>query len=391
MPNNFTEYNIVFFLLTLIGIFIFMHFLHKLYKKQNKEKTHLFIDAVRGFCALSILFHHAILSYYHAFYKQWQIKITPPFPNTIMENVFINSGQASVALFFMITSFLFFSKFLFSENYFNATQFFKKRIYRIVPMYVVSVILIFILAIYLGIPKEYLTPKALLHILLRWLSFGYYPGHTITLEIQRDLINAGVFWTLIIEWKFYLLFPLLLAFCINVRSTLYTIAFCFILALGLFYANLIKLIDFVIINYFIIGAISALIYKTKSLKIDNILKSKMTSIIIISLFLFNFLYNVGSYSYLGNFCLGIFFIAVSNGNSCFKILSFKPLSFLGKISYSIYLLHGIILSFVNLYLFPKGNYLINTSIVIILTITLSYFTFKYIEQPFMKKGSLQKS
>lgn len=74
------------------------------------------------------------------------------------------------------------------------------------------------------------------------------------------------------------------------------------------------------------------------------------------------------------------------------ILRHQGLKILGDISYSIYLLHGIVLYFLfkifAIYNFQEGNiyhFIAYQPLVAFLTICLSLLTYHYIERPFIKK------
>lgn len=59
------------------------------------------IDGLRGYLAFFVFLHHSCIWYFFLRTGQWQ---APP------SNLYNHFGQSSVALFFMITGFLFFSK-----------------------------------------------------------------------------------------------------------------------------------------------------------------------------------------------------------------------------------------------------------------------------------------
>lgn len=86
------------------------------------------------------------------------------------------------------------------------------------------------------------------------------------------------------------------------------------------------------------------------------------------------------------FSLGIIIFASSDGMVS-KLLSSRPFQYLGKISYSIYLNHALVLILVNVILFrmlksPATELMIGISLLtsIILTILYSHFTFEFIEK-----------
>lgn len=86
------------------------------------------------------------------------------------------------------------------------------------------------------------------------------------------------------------------------------------------------------------------------------------------------------------FSLGIIIFASSSGIVT-QLLSSRPFQYLGKISYSIYLNHAIVLIFVNIVLFrvlktPETELMIGLSLLtsIALTIFYSHFTYEYVEK-----------
>lgn len=86
------------------------------------------------------------------------------------------------------------------------------------------------------------------------------------------------------------------------------------------------------------------------------------------------------------FSIGIVIFASSDGRIS-QLLSSRPFQYLGKISYSIYLNHALVLILVNVILFrmlksPATEFMIGISLLtsIILTILYSHFTYEFIEK-----------
>src|SRR5579862_6911783 len=67
----------------------------------------LAIDGLRGYLALSVFLHHSCVWYFYLRTGKWEL---PP------SRLYVQLGQSSVALFFMITGFLFYSKLLQARN-----------------------------------------------------------------------------------------------------------------------------------------------------------------------------------------------------------------------------------------------------------------------------------
>lgn len=59
------------------------------------------IDGLRGFLAFFVFLHHSCIWYFYLRSGKWEV---PP------SNLYTHFGESSVALFFMITGFLFLSK-----------------------------------------------------------------------------------------------------------------------------------------------------------------------------------------------------------------------------------------------------------------------------------------
>jgi len=83
-----------------------------------------------------------------------------------------------------------------------------------------------------------------------------------------------------------------------------------------------------------------------------------------------------------------------NKDSLFGLLRFKGVVRLGEISYSIYLLHGIVWFCFNQFVDAKTlntiTYLTESTMVLILIMLISSLTYKYIEIPFNNYGKRLK-
>ena len=98
------------------------------------------IDGLRGYLALAVFLSHSSIWYFYVHSGRWDV---PP------SNFYTHLGQSSVALFFMITGFLFWSKLLdgrarpidWSRLYFS-------RLFRLVPLYLVSVACLIVVSLY---------------------------------------------------------------------------------------------------------------------------------------------------------------------------------------------------------------------------------------------------
>jgi peptidoglycan/LPS O-acetylase OafA/YrhL len=92
--------------------------------------------------------------------------------------------------------------------------------------------------------------------------------------------------------------------------------------------------------------------------------------------------------------LGIPFALFVLGNSLHGVLEVRGLKILGEASFSIYLLHGIVIyslfSLLNVYDFTSSDtvsYLLYLPLIILLTSSLSVATYWCIEHPFLRKST----
>ena len=153
------------------------------------------LDGLRGFLALAVFFHHFVITYYWKVNDAW---VRPP------ENYYENYGKVGVALFFMITGFLFVSKLLHARGGINWIKLYESRVFRIFPLYIFAIICITFVVFsvldyqvnesYMGLLKQY----------IRWLLFI---GGDINGYDNTRIIISKVDWTLKYEWLFYLFLP----------------------------------------------------------------------------------------------------------------------------------------------------------------------------------------
>ena len=90
--------------------------------------------------------------------------------------------------------------------------------------------------------------------------------------------------------------------------------------------------------------------------------------------------------------IGTFFIILfaNSSNIIGKILSLKPLVFFGLISYSLYLIHYPVFVFYRVQNYYKATDTSTYIYLIILSVILSFLSFKYIETPFRKKDFINR-
>ncbi|MDQ2716805.1 MAG: acyltransferase [Chloroflexota bacterium] len=169
--------------------------LAKLFGENQQKNSIAVLDGVRALaCLLVISFHISLMTS--------DQKIWDPLALPIMGAIG-TAGGSGVTLFFVLSGFLLFLPYakalLFKGPLPQARLFYMRRAFRIIPGYYVSLFLIILL-----FQPQYLQVNHLRELLL-FMSFFM----DSTPETFRQL--NGPYWTLAVEWQFYLLLPLLAA------------------------------------------------------------------------------------------------------------------------------------------------------------------------------------
>jgi peptidoglycan/LPS O-acetylase OafA/YrhL len=157
------------------------------------------LEGLRGWLAISVFFHHAVITYYFFTTGAWSV---PP------SRFFTHLGPSSVYLFFHLTGFLFWSK-LARGTSIMRWSFFRARARRLFPAYYLSVALVFLVV---AVRTGFELREPALRVLgeaAQWLTFAplaEFPA--LNGYADTTIINAAVLWTLRVEWLFYLLLPL---------------------------------------------------------------------------------------------------------------------------------------------------------------------------------------
>ncbi len=297
-------------------------------------KRYVTVDGLRGFLALAVVLHHAVISRQFLDIGKWDL---PP------SSFYSILGQAGVAVFFMITAFLFWGRLLDQGSRIDWFALYCNRFFRIAPLYWVVVALVFLIV---GIKTDFhLAVKAgdLTSQISKWLL----PGLLQELPVINGFadtrtITAGVTWTLYYEWMFYLSLPFL-AIAAGRRSLSGFLPVCFCLIMVMpavlsdkFYRDLVAMFAF--------GMIAASLVRRKPAFVGD---SALKSVAALLLLAYPLLARSTVYEMKSIVPLGLFFILVSSGASLFGLLKSRSAIRLGTISYGIYLLQGIVITVIH--------------------------------------------
>ncbi|HET8706436.1 MAG TPA: acyltransferase [Pseudomonadales bacterium] len=332
------------------------------------------IDGLRGYLAFFVFLHHTAIWYFYARTHTW----APP-PSNLYENF----GAASVALFFMITAFLFYSKIIHArEKSLNWTQLFISRIVRLMPLYLVVMLLMFFIVICLS-AGEWRDPLVkLVKDSLRWLSFSTFGEPDLNGVAGTRFIIADVNWSLPYEWLFYMVLPIIaLIHRVAAPPWFYLISLAAIGAAFIWKPHAIHLASF------LSGLIAAQLYSNDSFRARA--RHPIASIIALSCWLVAVLFFPTTNAALPLALLSVSFILIAGGANLFGLLLLPASRLLGEMAYSIYLLHGITLFALFTFVLPDANRFTPTQhwlLILALTpllVGLCHLSFRLIERPAM--------
>ena len=287
------------------------------------------IHGLRGLLAFGVFGHHAVVTNQYLRTGSWNY---PP------SAFYTLLGEVSVAFFFAITGFLFWRKLLDARGTVDWIQLYIGRFFRIAPLYLVAVggVLLVVMARTDFELRE--PPHLLFGDVARWLTLGILGQPDVNGYEKTGLLMAGVTWTLRYEWLYYFSLPMLAPLAAtpwHLQAVLGGLALTFAAyaldpSAHALYASL-----------FLCGMIAA---SLRHAGIQMCLEGRLG--LAIAIFSLGILF-AGFHTAKGIVqvvLIGIVFHVLSSGNTVLGILGIKPVRRLGEMSYSVYLLHGLVLS-----------------------------------------------
>jgi len=351
------------------------------------------LDGLRAIAAFAVIFFHIAL-----FFKLPQNAISP-----FLYFLFSfggHGGSLGVTFFFILSGFLI-TYLMFGEQEKNAKLnipfFYLRRVLRIWPLYYLTVLI--------GFMAFPLFSRLAGEIYAETASPWLYALFAVNFDhIYNAMPKSGILavhWSVAIEEQFYLLWPLVFYFFSKKKSFPYLL-FLIVIGSEVFYllgkSSIISYYH--LLSNFRFLAFGALLSWFCYFKSENVTRflnkiNKPLNFIIyvvcISLLLFHqeiidkFIFLKPLYQCILFLFFG-FVIAEQNfsKNSFFKIGSFKFLTWLGKISYGLYLTHMIAI-YIVLWIFRNDPRYFLPEIIctIALTILISYLSFNYFESFFL--------
>ncbi|WNZ80065.1 acyltransferase [Pseudomonas sp. P105] len=336
------------------------------------------IDGLRGYLAFFVFLHHSCIWYYYLQSGNWAL---PP------SRLFVHFGQVSVALFFMITGFLFFNKLLEGrKGGFDWLRLYVSRFLRLMPLYLFFIVILFIIVWVVTKDGPAQPLEKNLIGALKWIGFRVFGAPDLNGLLGTRYINAGVTWTLPYEWFFYLFLPVI-ALVVGSRPPFQYLC---LTVLAIYIFNLYGYsVDF---GWLFLGGMGASILVRYD-RFTTFAASKLAACIVVGALAFTVMHYPTIYS--GSeprLLLVVAFCLVAGGNNLFGLLELKVSRAMGEMAYSIYLLHGVLLFVLFKFVFgsvsarqltPLQYWAVIVSIVPVL-ILFCGLTFRLIEKPAMR-------
>ncbi len=350
--------------------------------ESEQEKTRStggrieFLDSARGLAAMSVLVLHTVLMY------NWRINHFSPKMLILLQIIF--NGIDAVSFFFVLSGFVLTASIIKLQGNFDYLNYIVRRVLRIYPLYFCVVAAGYLMY---GDGKFFILIQELI------IGSGTHqfiePGWTMGAEIFISLIMPVFVLTLSQRYMPYIL-----------------------LVISLFAYNYISPFAF----HFLLGMIVFQLYRSGQV-FPWLMRPASLIIVLPLLFACYSMHHLVKFSQSVSHLISIMedMLGIAHGNLLFtlsggasavmilimlrsgtiqKLLNHSILAFIGRISFSIYLVHWLVLKEFPVSLLLKvcapGALCVITLVVSIslLTIGISYFTYRFIELPFIRLAKI---
>jgi len=338
------------------------------------------IGSLRGYLALGALFHHFWTASLFAQSGIWRV------PDNVF---FANIGPVAVQIFFFISAFLFYGKVKNGMPVRAWLILYIGRFFRIAPLYIFAALLVVLIS-FAEDGWSFLTPVSEnVANILAWMSLGILGLPPLNGDEKTFAIIAGVTWTLRYEWLLYFSLPAISLIGLLGRRVARIAVLCALLGLSTVFSEL-WLLGFstAIASAFFFGMLAEEVSQAVAASHLKGPAAAVAGLIALCLALWAPLPPFHPLQLAASL---IFFLPVVADNRYLGIFHLKTSRQLGDISYSLYLLHGIVLHLI-LQQALSGRLILDNAtwlwmpFVCGLTVIASYLTYRLIELPGIALG-----
>jgi len=313
----------------------------------------------------------------------------------------MSGGFVGVDVFFVISGFLITGILKTDADLgrFSIADFYERRIRRILPALTFAIVLTFVAAYFLFLPSYFVDFGKSLVATGSFISnfyFWKYSGYFDNSALLRPLLHT---WSLAVEEQFYIFMPIAVYWVHKYLSkrwiAVFGVAAVLSFALSIFMTTKGPTANFFLLPTrtweLLLGSLLALVPLKPLPKLYNNLLSVIgVVLIVVPVVLYSEATPFPGLSALPP-CLGaaiLIYVGTQNTSWMSQVLSWSPLVWIGKISYSLYLVHWPVTVFVRYYTLENPNAL-SVLFIIVLSFILAVFSWWVVEQPFRNRAFIQ--
>lgn len=340
--------------------------------ERSQNSIRLDIQGLRAIAVLAVLVYHANAAW-------------------------LRAGFVGVDVFFVISGFII-TAVLTERGAKNAlSTFYAGRIKRILPAYLVMLLVVSVGAAVLFLPADFSLFFKSLKSSLLFISNRYFADFGSYFAPQAYELPLLHTWSLAIEMQFYLFFPLLVI--LLPRALRLPVFVVVALALfgwsgnrvlgentdGALYFSLLARVP-----EFLVGAVIMLALRNRELPllISTLLGLLGALVLSCSLWLVDRAYFPGFWSILP--CLGAGLLIAARRGPVNSLLACAPLVWVGSISYSLYLWHWPVLAFIRYY---TGEYVLPGAWLVaylLASLLFAWLSYRFVELPVRASGRIRR-
>ncbi|KTD10990.1 acetyltransferase [Legionella gratiana] len=306
------------------------------------------------------------------------------------------SGFIGVDIFFVISGFLI-TNIIYNSlqnNRFSFIDFYSRRLWRLQPIFICMIVSTLLLTLIFYLPEDLIqysksarkTSLFLSNIFFERITKGYFSPNVN----QLPLVHT---WSLSIEWQCYLILPVLIYGVYRVVNEKYIARITYLLTLFFLIVALFFSVKEPAKNYyqlssrvfeFLIGSCIAFRQNTCSLNKHLVEGLNIAAVCILFYIAMHAPINRGFPNwYAVVLCCATGILILSGGNHpqtiLTRVLSMKPIVFIGLLSYSLYIWHWPIFVFIRYLKIEETTPVLLCAGA--LTFIIAYFSWRFIEKP----------
>ena len=346
------------------------------------------LDGIRALAVLAVIASHLPVL----------LRFQQPTPWTRLNKMF-SGGFLGVDVFFVLSGFLI-TSLLFKEHArfhkINLKQFFARRALRLFPALYVLLAVDFLIALY---EKSSLVGQLnITWATVLYLNNWYMLGPALRHGPADFQTNLGHLWSLSVEEQFYLIWPITIYVIMKLKRSK-----TFLPMLVVVFISLIALRRSMLgheINYefvrsrtdarldsLLIGALLAICFRYLRIDAKILSYCAYAAIPIFLVIAYHgpkspFLFTIG-YTIVAILAFIMIYASVENAWGLNKFLELRWLTFIGQISYGLYLWHFVVFMFLSKHFFV-GPRLMRICVGLIITSVITLLSWYFVEKPFLR-------